>query len=376
MSPVTGSQTIESLKKFRQTLDLLGMESALRLTWENELGSVFLKFEKLLSPCQDVNSRLEPDFPGRILDLEERGNGDFDVLSRKIPSHRRPLCIVQSAEVRLISDIAAISADFAPKLGFVEHDVRSLRTANQHELGALNLPRQQMRLVFLFLPSAQLRSLVLKEGLLNIQSSVALLPTKNGMSFELRQIAAARDMGLRILATKKEFCVAPAVGGKFQKKAWPPIFSPLTGWEWKHLTISFEDDGLRAKIHDRERFVSWKELGFKPFNRGKLQSPHKLLSTLGSGGRILQRRNNENERQQISGARKILCDLFPLPGNPFHKFSDGYGILFHVELSAAHQKARNWEDTEQDEKTRLPTEQVNLTQRILEGFPIHSIESR
>jgi len=348
------------------------MEGAPRLTWKNELGSDFPKFEAFLQPCQVVDSMLDPDFPGRILDLEEREDGDFDALSREIPSHRRPLRIARSTAVRLVPDIAAISANLAPKLGFVGYDAKPSRTGNLHELGALNLPRQQPRPVFLFLPSAHPRSLALKEGLLSIESSIVLLPSENGMSFELRKIAAARDIEIRILATDKELSVAPATRSKIRKTSRPPLFTPLSGWEWKHLTLTFDEDGLRARIHGKERFASWKELGFKPVNRGKLQGPLKILGTLGSGGRILQRRSNENERQQISRTRKILCDLFPLPGDPFHKFSDGYGILFHVELSAARQKARAWEDTEQNDENAVSTGAGQFNPEDIEGFSIHS----
>lgn len=114
------------------------------------------------------------------------------------------------------------------------------------------------------------------------------------------------------------------------------------------LQFGFEVDGLCARLRGQQRFATWKELGFKAFACGKLQGPLKTLTTLAGGRHILQRRSNETERKQISRARKILCDLFPIPGDPFHKFSDGYGILFHVELSAAQRTVRAWEDTERD----------------------------
>jgi hypothetical protein len=87
---------------------------------------------------------------------------------------------------------------------------------------------------------------------------------------------------------------------------------------------------------------------------------------------LSSRRSNENERQQISRARKILCDLFPLQGDPFHKFSDGYDILFHVELSAAQRKARALEDSDQDDEDAVPTGAGQFNPEDLDGFSIHS----
>jgi len=368
----SGSQPIEFLKKFWQTLDLLGVEGAPRLAWKSELGDDFPKFEGFLRPRQVVDSILDPEVPGQILDLEEREDGDFDAFSRAIPAHRRPLRIARPDAVRLVPDIAAVAAHIAPTLGFAAQNARPTRIGNFHELGALNLPRQQPRPVFLFLPSARPRPLALKESLLAIESAVVLLPTAVGMAFELRQVASAREIEIRILATDKELSLAPPVRGTARKPARPPLITPPPESEWKHLTLVFEADGIRARLRGQERFATWKELGFKAFARGKLQGPLKILSTLAGGRHILQRRSNENERKQISRARKILCDLFPLPGDPFHKFSDGYGILFHVELSAAHRTARAWEDTEQDDEDALPTGAGQFNPEDLEGFSIHS----
>lgn len=368
----SGSQPIEFLKKFWQTLDLLCEEGAPRLTWKSELGDDFPKFEGFLRPRQVVDSMLDPEVPGQILDLEEREDGDFDAFSREIPAHRRPLRIARPDAVRLIPDIAAIAKHIAPTLGFGAQNARPTQIGNFHELGALNLPRQQPRPVFLFLPSARPRPLALKESLLAIESAVVLLPTAVGMAFELRQVASAREIEIRILATDKELSLAPPVRGTARKPARPPLITPPPGSEWKHLTLVFEADGTRARLRGQERFATWKELGFKAFARGKLQGPLKILSTLAGGRHILQRRSNENERKQISRARKILCDLFPLPGDPFHKFSDGYGILFHVELSAVHRTARAWEDAEQDDEDAVPTGAGQFNPEDLEGFSIHS----
>ncbi len=360
------------MKKFWQIIDLLGEEGAPRLTWRSELGDDFPKFEGFLRPRQVVDSMLDPEVHGQILDLEEREDGDFDAFSREIPSHRRPLRIKRSDAVRLVADITALATHIAPRHGFSPQQSRPTRIGNFHELGALNLPRQQPRPVFLFLPSARPRPLALKESLLTVESGVVLLPTAVGMAFELRQIASARDTEIRILDTEKELSLAPPARGKIRKPARPPLINPPAGSKWKHLMLIFEADGIRARLRGQERFATWKELGFKAFARGKLQGPLKILSTLAGGRHILQRRSNENERQQISRARKILCKLFPIEGDPFHKFSDGYGILLHVELSAAHQKARAWEDTELDDEDAVPAGTGQFNPKDLEGFSIHS----
>lgn len=199
-----------------------------------------------------------------------------------------------------------------------------------------------------------------------------LLPTETGMSFELRQLATMRTVEIRILATEKELSLAPPVRGKARKIARPPLLTPPPGSQWKHLILIFEADGLRARLRGQERFATWKELGFKAFARGKLQGPLKILSTLAGGRHIIQRRSNENERQKISRARKILCELFPIQGDPFYKFSDGYGILFHVEIAAAQRTARAWEDTEQDDEDAVPTGASQFNPEDLEGFSINS----
>jgi len=216
------------------------------------------------------------------------------------------------------------------------------------------------------------RPLALKESLIGIEEAVVLLPTETGMSFELRQIASMRAIEIRILTTEKELSLAPPVRGKARKTARPPLLTPPPGSQWKHLTLIFEADGIRARLRGLERFATWKELGFKAFVRGKLQGPLKILTTLAGGRHILQRRSNENERKQISRARKILCDLFPIPGDPFHKFSDGYGILFHVELSAAQRTARAWENTEQDDEDPVPAGAGQFNPEDLDGFSVHS----
>ena len=140
------------MKKFWQILDLLGKEGAPRLTWRNELGNSFPKFEGFLRPRQVVDSIRDPEFAGRILDLEEREDGDFDAFSREIPAHRRPFRVARADAVRLVPDIVTIADHIAPTLGFAASGIKPSRKGNFHELGALNLPRQQPRPVFLFVP--------------------------------------------------------------------------------------------------------------------------------------------------------------------------------------------------------------------------------
>jgi hypothetical protein len=366
------SPTTTLLKTFWQTLDRIGTEGAPRRTWIAELGEDFPKFEPLLTACGIVESILDPDFPGRILDLEERSDGDFDALSREIPSHRAPHRVPRAEVIRLVPNIPAISVGLAQSLGFIGHRTPPARRGNFHELGVLNLPRTQPRPVFLFLPSRRPRALALNEGLLGIESAVVLLPAASGMNFELRQIASARDIEIRILDTDKELSLAPALRGKKKRPDRPPLLTPRPGWEWKHLTLTFEPDGLRARIQGTERFASWKELGIRPLNRGKLQGPLQILAPLGAGGRISQSRKNETERQQISRARKLLQQLLPLPGDPFHKFKDGYGIVFTVEIPEARKRARARDASEEGAEDELLERTNRLDQGDLDGFSIHS----
>lgn len=326
----------------------------------------------MLRSGRPADSILDREFPGRILDLEEREDGDFDAFSREIPAHRCPFKVTRSAVIKLIPELAAISAILSRKLGFISHDAAPARTGNFHELGTLHLSRQQPRPVFLFLPSARSRPIALKEGLLALQSAVVLLPTSNGMNFELRQIAIARDIEIRILDTDQELSIAPAARKQKRKTNKPPLLTPLPGWEWKHLTLIFESDGLRARIHGNERFASWKELGIRPLNRGKIQGPLQILVPLANGERISQRRKNESERQQISRARTLLRQLLPLSGDPFHKFKDGYGIVFNVEISEARKKARARETSEEADENEIPRPDNRLNHEDLDGFSIHS----
>jgi len=360
------------LKKFWQILDIVGEEGAPRLTWRKELGEDFPKFEGCLRPRDVVSSMLDPEVPDQILDLEEREDGNFDAVSRAIPSHRSPFVIPRHDIVRLVPDIAALADHMTTKLDDNLLVSRPSRIGNLHEIGTLNRPRQQARPVFLFLPSFRPRSLALKEGLIHIESAVLLLPTTNCMNFELRQIAVARKIEVRILDTDKELATAPALRGKNETPPRPPLITPRRGWTWKHLTLVFEEGGLRARIQGDERFASWKELGFNAFSRGKIQGPMKILTTLASGGRIPQRRTNENERQQISRARKILCELFPLEGDPFHKFKDGYGITFQVEIPIARQQSRAMKDADTDDENAVPTGRPQFNPEDIDGFSTFS----
>lgn len=342
------------------------------MTWMDELGEAFPSLEGFLRSCQPVDSLPDQDFPGRILDLEEREDGDFDAFSREIPAHRSPFKIARGSVIRLIPEIAAISDALARKLGFISHDAAPARTGNFHELGSLHLPRQQPRPVFLYLPSARPRPIALKEGLLGIESAVILLPTGNGINFELRQIANARDLDVRILETDKDLSIAPAAREQKRKSDRPPLLTPLAGWEWKHLTLIFENDGLRVRIHGTERFASWKELGIRLFNRGRIQGPLQVLVKLAKGEHISQRRRDENERQQISRARKLLRQLIPLTGDPFHKFADGYGIRFHVEIPEARKRARAKETLEEADEDESSGRSNRLDPEDLDGFSVRS----
>jgi hypothetical protein len=367
------SQPTVFLKKLWQTIDLIGEEGAPRMTWESELGDDFPLFEKFLCPRDVAASILDSDHPGRILDLEELANGDFMAYSQEIPAHRAPFKIERAKVIRLILDVHALAAQLAKDLGFAAGNFGNTRIGNLHELGALTLPRQQPRPVFLFLSSLRPRSLALKESLIGVENAVVFLLTENGLTSDISNLANARKIELRILAAEAEtVSIAPFSRRADRKHSRPPLITPRNGWQWKQLSISIQKDGIRAKISGMERFASWKELDIVPFNRGSLQGPLKVIGSLAKGGRLKQRRSNENDRQQISRARKFLCELFPLPGDPFHKFKDGWGLAFTVDFAVARAQVRDWKKEASEDEEATPIGAGQFDPDEIDGFSIHS----
>ena len=343
------------------------------MTWRAQLGEAeFPRFEKFLRPQDVVSSILDPDFPSQVLDLEERPDGDFDAFSREIPSHRAPLQVKRRDAVRLVPDCPALAAEISSKMDFAPGSSTVGRTGNFFEIGARSIPLQQLQTVFLFIPGHGPRALSIKEGLLGIESALVLMPTASGMSYELRQIAASRNIGIHILTKESDLPTPSVTGNKGKNKSTRlPLIPCRKGWEWKHLTVVFGKNGLRARIQNFERFASWKELSLRPIRGRAIQGPLKVLSELSNGGRIKQRRGNQNERTKLSRARRVLQELFPLPGDPFYRFSDGYGILFHVEFESS-DNFRDHEAPEPENEDAVPIGKDMFDPEDLEEFSIHT----
>jgi len=144
------------------------------------------------------------------------------------------------------------------------------------------------------------------------------------------------------------------------------------GWKWGHLTLVLEFGGLRAKIQGEDKFASWKELGFKPVAKGKIQGPLQILIPLANGGRMTQRRVDVNDRQKIRRASKVLCALFKLEGDPFRKFNGGWEIVFHVEIDANLRQSRAAEEPDYDDEKAIPTGKMQFNPEDLGGFSTFS----
>jgi len=104
---------------------------------------------------------------------------------------------------------------------------------------------------------------------------------------------------------------------------------------------------------------------------GVLQGPRKLIGQLANGGRIRQSKSDDSARQQISRTRNFLRDLFTLPGDPFHKFSDGYGIQFQVAASTARQQLRESAGDSPDDENAAPVSVGKFDPDELDRFSIH-----
>lgn len=367
------------MRKFWQSIDRFGQVGTTRLTWSTTLGDDFAAWGKLLRPRDTVDSIEDPDFPGHVLDLEEQPDGSFLAFSREIPSHRAPLPVPRAQCVRLVPDVRAIAAFLAPKLGF-QAACRSRRGRHDavHEIGRLDSERSQSRAVNLFIPDSRPREAALKAAVCEVPDSILLLPT--GTGYEADVVALAERMGveIRVLTTARELqdlSIAPARRTKRRASKRTPLFTPKPGQEWKHLSITIEKEGLRFQLAGTSRFQTWDELRIRPTSSGE---PHRFVTMLAeqaTGVRYTQRRNDTGTRKRITDLTCFLRGIVELPGKPFRKFEDGWGLLCPVDDKLARRQVANWEaeDDEDDDADSIDLLPDGLDHDELTGFSVHRL---
>jgi len=173
----------------------------------------------------------------------------------------------------------------------------------------------------------------------------------------LAGVKQVTDPVVRVLATAaglEKLSISPAKRAVRAKRT-PTrnrLFTPKKDWEWKNLVITIRRDGLHFGIRGDEVFQSWAQLRMRPVNGGEINSTLALLGRLANGGRITQRRRDVNERQQVSVVRRFLKDLIGIKDDPFKEFSDGWGVKFRVDGTAARKQVAEWEDGDEDEEIR------------------------
>lgn len=344
--------------KLWQTIDLFGKIGATRAAWQAALGRDFDAWSAFLLPRDTVDTIEDPDFPGEILELEKPATGDFIAFSLTIPAHRPPLRVKRSSCVRLAPDLRVLAALLAKKLGFDAAESPRWSDTCFHEVGSLVSDRDNPRPVHLFIPDARSRQAVMKAGICGMPRGIALLPVATGYTAEVAALAAERDVHVRVLSTTaglEKLSIAPAKRPPRAQRS-PTrnrLFTPKKDWQWKDLVITMRRNGLNFSIQGEEVFQSWTQLRMKPLHDHEINNTLGLLGRLANGGRITQRRSDDAERQQVSVARKFLVDLIGIKGNPFNKFSDGWGVEFRVDGTMARKQVTAWEADDDDEEIRF-----------------------
>lgn len=316
----------------------------------------------------------DPDAEARFLEIDENDDGSFLAHSMETPPHRHALRLQRSDVVTLMPDIAAISTLLAEKLGFNAGPYGHRRVPNLWELGTYIDNRKQPQPVFLFLPSLRPRSVALKEALLSVEKAIVLLPCIERVTSDLLASAGHREIIIGPLAELRrieDLSIAPPSKVANSKRLLSPLITPRNGWVWKHLRLSFDGTHLRATIHDHQVKVAWSDLGIKPLSKGRFVGPMATLSRLAAGIHMKQGRRFEKERQELSKLRRFLRALFPLPGDPLRKFSDGFGLAFTVNLADAQKKLVQISTTIPDDENSFPPQDLKLDNADLEGFSYH-----
>ena len=362
--------------RFWQTIDLLGVPGAPRVSWQDALGDGFEAWQPLLRACDTVASMLDPEFPGEVLDLEETHTGDFLGFSRAIPSHRPPLAVKRDHCVRLVPNLRTIAQFVGQKLGFTPETSPRKSAFGFHEIGCYTSEKDDPRSVHLFIPDSRDRQSALQSGIVGAKTGIVLLPTSAGFTHEVGRMAADLDVHVRVLATAggldRLSTAPPKRSGRLSgKPTRAPIFTPKEDWQWKELTLTIERDGLRFQIRGEHSFQPWAALKLKPIMAGRQNETLKLLGHLANGRRITQRRSDVTARQQVSVARKFLQELIPIRDNPFRKFSDGWGIEFRVDGATARKQVAQWEADDEPEDFSPDRQTSAIDPEDMAGYSIH-----
>lgn len=343
-----------------QTIDLFGKLGATRAAWQAAMGDDFEAWSAFLQPRGTVDSIEDPDCPSEILELEKPPTGDFIAFSTAIPAHRPPLQVPRALCVRLVPDLRGLAAMLSEKLGFDAAETPRWSDTCFHEIGTFSCGRENPRPVHLFIPDSRSRQSVMKAGICGTPRGIVLLLVSIGYTSDIADLAARHDVHIRVLATPgglEKLSIAPSKRPPRGKRA-PTrnrLFTPKKDWQWKDLVITMRREGLNFSIRGEDAFQTWAQLRIKPVHDNEINNTLALLGRLANGERITQRRSDDAERQQVSVARKFLVDLIGIKGNPFKKFSDGWGVEFRVDGAMARRQVNKWESEDTHEEIRFDT---------------------
>ncbi len=369
--------------RFWQCLDQLGRHGAVRASWQKELGDEFAECQPMLRAAEVAFSIEDPEWPGRILDLEQQEDGNFFAFSQETPSHRPPLAIKRDECISLVPNLKGLADFLGKRLGFTAADLPKWSHGAVHEIGLFQAQPGEQIPVHLFVPNLNPREATIKAALCNLESSILLLPTSSGYSQEVVALAARFDIRVVVLGSAKgleKLSIAPArkkIRG-IAKKSVPPLFTPKVGWSWKDLVLSIEIDGLRCRIHGEERIRPWADMNIRLRHGRHPTRTLQILGDLGMGKRLTQRRSDTNHRKAISDVRIFLkAYVMPLDEDPFHEFADGWGVRFAINDKIGRRQVMTIEEEEQfaamtDEDSPF-TYQNDIDPAEMAGFTLHKM---
>ena len=340
------------MMRFWQCLDQLGRLGAVRASWQKQLGDEFAECQALLRASEVAYSIEDPEWPGRILELEPQQDGSFLGFSQEIPSHRPPLAFKRADCMQLVPNLKGIAEFLGRKLGFTAAEQPKWTQDAVHEIGTFDMRPGEPIAVHLFVPNLNAREATIKSAIRDVESSILLLSTRSGFTQEVSTLAAKYDVRVIVLNSAKgleKLSIAPArnkIRGK-ETKAVPPMFTPKADWSWKDLMISIELEGLRCRIHGEARIRPWADMNIRLRHGRHPIRLLQILGDLGRGKRLSQRRSDVNDRKAISDVRIFLKSyVMPLSDDPFHEFEDGWGIKFNVNDQIGRSQVKNIEDEE------------------------------
>jgi hypothetical protein len=342
------------MMRFWQCLDQLGRLGAVRASWQKQLGDAFAECLALLRASEVAYSIEDPEWPGRILELEPQQDGSFLGFSQEIPSHRPPRAFKRADCMQLVPNLKGIAEFLGRKLGFTPVEQPKWSQDAVHQIGTFDVRPGEPIAVHLFVPNLNPREATIKSAIRDLESSILLLPTRSGFTQDVSTLAAKYDVRVIVLNSAKgleKLSIAPArnkIRGK-ETKAVPPMFTPKADWRWKDLVISIELEGLRCQIHGEERIRPWADMNIRLRHGRHPTRLLQILGDLGRGNRLSQRRSDVSDRKAISDVRIFLKSyVMNLSDDPFHEFEDGWGIKFTVNDRIGRCQVKNIEDDEMD----------------------------